>query len=79
MSDDKLQRLAGMIEEKVSDQLQTFGENLEQMIDRKLKPVKTDTQELKTDVKIIKSAVKNASKQAASHEDRITRLEQRVA
>lgn len=65
-----------LILEHFDDKFATLLENIDTLVDNKLKPIKEDISELKADMKTVKAAVTETSVQVQDHEERITILEQ---
>lgn len=74
-SSDRAEEIAQVFIEKIEDQFSVMQENMDDMLDRKLQSIQTDMTELKSDMKIVKAAVTDQSKQLSDHESRISDFE----
>lgn len=80
MSEDQVK----VIIEHFDDKFSAFLENVETIVDKKVRSIVREelTSELdpiKTDIKVIKAAVTDTNKGVKDHEIRLTRLEQKAA
>jgi hypothetical protein len=76
MSDDDV-RYFGVMFEELRDQNKAVLEYVGQMpqVVARLEAIEQDVTELKQDMKVVKAAITDVSRQLADHELRITRLE----
>ena len=74
LSDDERKAVLG---EVLADELKAITEYVKDvpLIKKKVDALEIDMQEVKSDIKIIKAAVTDLSKQVKDHERRITHLE----
>ncbi len=78
--EDDLERLSKMTGEQFSHNLEAFLENFETVLNIRVRAtVKEELRPIKSDIKIVKSAVTDTNKQARNHEVRITKLEKQAA
>jgi hypothetical protein len=74
--EDDLQRIAKMLAEDMTSQLDILEENLDARIEKKMrKVIKEELVETRQDIKIIKAAVTDTNKDLHYLEKRISRLE----
>ena len=67
-----------IIIEHFDDKFSVLLENIEEVVDKKVKPLKSDVEIIKDDTKTIKKVVTATNSQLQDHENRLTILEQTV-
>ena len=67
-----------IIIEHFDDKFAVLLENIEEVVDKKVKPLKSDVEIIKDDTKTIKKVVTATNSQLQDHENRLTILEQTV-
>lgn len=74
--EDDLSRVANMVAEKIEDRIDLLEENMEMMIERKVRPiVQEELVDVKQDISLIKSAVTDTNRDLHKLERRVTKLE----
>ena len=76
-TDDDLRRVVGIVNEQIDDKLQVILEVVSDMQQKvnALPRIEAEIAELKTDVKVIKAAATDTSKEVRELDQRVTRLE----
>jgi hypothetical protein len=74
-SDDDLKRVAGIKDEQFDDHLKAVLEGVDAILDKRLKPMERDLAELNGNVKIVKAAATDTSRDMRTLDERVDRLE----
>lgn len=78
-NDEDLKRVAGFITKSIEDKLDIFLENIDSLLEEKVRPIiKEELVDIKQDMKTIKAAVTHTSKQTHNHERRLSAIEARA-
>ncbi len=74
-TDDDLQRFVGRMDERFESQTALLLESVDALLDKRLKPIEADIQELKTDMKTVKAIVTETNRDLKDARENIKDLQ----